>query len=138
MTDPKDNPAAPRSKVAEQALQVLRETREKIDPALLSRMKTLLSPLAKTPPQPAKGLEKKGGLFAAPEKTDAVTPPKAARSSSPSAAAATYGGVQRQAEKDASAPAKKEGPEMIPVDRQKIAQIVMKYMELREEKKPGH
>ena len=137
MTDPKDNPAAPRSKVAEQALQVLRETREKIDPALLSRMKALLSPLAKTPAQPAKGLENKGGLFAAPEKADVTPPQKTTRFSSPSVAAAVYGGVQKQTENDAAA-IKKDGPEMIPVDRQKIAQIVMKYMELREEKKPGN
>lgn len=134
MTDPKDNKPATRSKAAEQALQVLRDTRAKMDPDLLSRMKALLSPLAKMVPPAAapeaKGLEKKDGLFAAPEK-------KPVRSSSPSQAASTYGNVQKQAQ-PAPQPEKPDGPEMIPVDRQKIAKIVMKYMELREEKKPGN
>ena len=131
MTDPKDNQPPARSKAAEQALQVLRDTRAKMDPDLLSRMKALLSPLAKMmPPAPqpqGKGLEKKDGLFAAPEKPSV-------RSSTPSQAASLYGSVQNQT----ATSAKADGPEMIPVDRQKIAKIVLKYMELREEKKPGN
>lgn len=137
MTDPKDISPPARSKVAEQALQVLRDTRAKMDPDLLSRMKALLSPLAKmAPPAPTAhpegtGLEKKDGLFAAPEKP--IT-----RSSTPSQAASLYGSVQNQSPQADQPNAKSDGVEMIPVDRQKIAKIVLKYMELREEKKPGN
>lgn len=149
MTDPKDNSPAVRSKIAEQALQVLRETRAKMDPELLSRMKTLLSPLAKMPPSPQsaapaptpstlkphtssqpKGLERENGLFAADKKPQ--------KTSSPGAAASLYGNTQSQADKNIVKKASPLGPEMEPVDRQKIAKIVLKYMELREEKKPGN
>lgn len=134
MTNPKDNQPPARSKVAEQALQVLRETRAKMDPALLSRMKALLSPLAKMPPSAIPqtgGLEKKDGLFASPEK-------KPERTSSPSQAASAYGSIQKQAHSSVLKPEEFSSSDAEPVDRQKIAKIVLKYMELREEKKPGN
>lgn len=136
MTNPKDNQPPARSKVAEQALQVLRETRAKMDPALLSRMKALLSPLAKMPPsavpEQPRGLENKDGLFAA------APAEKPTRASSPSQAASVYGNIQKQAEASPSKAQDINTGDTEPVDRQKIAKIVLKYMELREEKKPGN
>lgn len=133
MTSPKDTRPQKRSKVAEQALQVLRDTRAKMDPDLLMRMKTLLAPLAKPqPPAAAKGLANKAGLFApAPKEQE---PPKPSKEATSAEVANLYGNASHKT----FASQKQDGPEMVPVDRQKIAKIVMKYMELREEKKPGN
>lgn len=93
-------------------MAILRDTRARIDPALLAVMKDKLSagvvpqkPVEKEP-QPLKQ-----GLF----KRDYKTPePPATATPTPVDTADEYG--------------------MVPVDKQKIAQIVLQYMKNREDK----
>lgn len=91
----------PASKILrERAMAILRNTRAKIDPKLLSAMKDQLSPAA---------MPKKDTVFKREEpqpETAAAPVPKSESSSR----------------------------EMEPVDRQKVAQIVLQYMKNREDK----
>lgn len=93
------NPAS--KLLRDRAMAILRNTRAKIDPKLLSAMKDQLSPAA----APKKDTVFKREEPAPAPRPDPV-PPKTESSS----------------------------PEMIPVDRQKVAQIVLQYMKNREDK----
>lgn len=101
--DGKDNHDKPVSRIIrERAMNILRDTRAKIDPALLHVMKEKLSPAAMGMVPPA------AQLVAKPE--PAPTPAKGADLKTSSA------------------------PETEPVDRQKIATIVLEYMKNRDDK----
>lgn len=148
MTDSGHQPPVKRRKILEHAMQVLRETRAKIDPELLSLMKKRISDagLAEPPAPPSATVLKQNdakGVFAE-KNVEALTVKKASPKASAAMGASVYAGVaatqnvpqkKSEAVQSASSPS---GPEMIPVDRQKVAAIIMEYMRLREEKKPGH
>ena len=99
----------------ERAMAILRDTRAKIDPALLSAMKERLAPMA-------------GGMAAV---TDDAKP----------ATTLKQGLFKRdykpvpQPEPEPAAVAEDVADEngMVPVDREKIAQIVLQYMKNRED-----
>jgi len=120
-------------------MAILRETRAKIDPDLLARMREKISAAGLAgKPAPAK-TDSKESVFSA-ELVEAMSkkkqaPPAAQPKTSANNAAATYAATAAPATPAKQDPSK---PEMVPVDRQKIAAIVMEYMRLREEKKPGH
>lgn len=122
-------PPVKRRKIIDQAMQVLRETQAKIDPQLLALMKSKISDagLAGTPPPARKG------VFS--EKTvETMSVKRAAPKTSAGQGAAAY--ASHQTARPVGTGAVSADSE--PVDRQKIAAIVMEYMRLREEKKPGH
>ena len=140
MSVPKDEKTAKSLKIREQAMQVLRETRAKIDPVLLKLMKDKIaaSGMVGKPTAGSPETSEKKGLFSA-ELVEAMSkkvPPVAPLKTSAANAAATYASAAKPAPVEAKADPSK--PEMVPVDRQKITAIVMEYMRLREEKKPGH
>lgn len=158
-----EDPQEKRRRITAHALQVLRETRAKIDPALLDHMKERLSAVAgltpgamadaqiaaPPPPRPQAAPH-------APAPVSGVQP--ADRAETPAAAPVEKemaapqgltrkGGLFENARKDTpkAAPVRqaKPAPEerddgMEPVDRQKISRIVMKYMQLREDGKAKH
>jgi hypothetical protein len=126
MTGSGQQPPVKRRKIIDQALQVLRETQAKIDPTLLALMKSKISDAGLAGP-PARR-----GVFA--EKTvETMSVKKPSPKTSAGQGAAAYAShAPRQP------PISAASSEAEPVDRQKIAAIVMEYMRLREEKKPGH
>ena len=101
-----DNPGS--RFIRERAMKVLRETRAKIDPALLAVMKERLSPIS--------------GQASAPPPTAPPLPATNAR--------ADHETVKSFSPQQFS-PSSQETAE--PVDRQKIAQIVLQYMKNRED-----
>lgn len=115
MTDRGDPTKAASRILRERAMAILRDTRAKIDPALLSAMKERLSPMA-------------AGMAPPKEETKAAPPLKQ--------------GVFKRDYKPVPAQAPEAPPAgdvvdengMVPVDRQKIAQIVLQYMKNREDK----
>ena len=115
MTDRGDAAKAASRILRERAMAILRDTRSRIDPALLAAMKERLSPAAGVNPPPEQGRggepQLKQGLF----KRD-YKPPS---------------GQVSQPEVFAEDQVDENG--MVPVDRQKIAQIVLQYMKNRED-----
>lgn len=116
MSDRGDPTKAASRILRERAMAILRDTRAKIDPALLAAMKERLSPMA-------------AGMAPPKEEAKAAPPLKQ--------------GVFKRDYKPVPAPepvapsvnedvADENG--MVPVDRQKIAQIVLQYMKNREDK----
>lgn len=132
-----DHSAGKRRKILDQAMDVLRETRAKIDPDLLKLMKDKIAASGMAGPVEAKGAQDKKGIYSAKD-VDALSVKKAAAKTSAGNAASAYAAQMKQAPKQNAADNKEKGPDMVPVDRQKVAAIVMEYMRLREEKKPGH
>ena len=126
MTSSNQQPPVKRRKIIDQAMQVLRETQAKIDPALLALMKSKIADagLAVSPPKP--------GVFTQ-KNVEAMSVKKPAPKTSAGQGASVYAA---QSGKPAAAGPVNSDAE--PVDRQKIAAIVMEYMRLREEKNPGH
>ena len=109
MTDRGDAAKAASRILRERAMAILRDTRSRIDPALLAVMKEKLSPAAAKPSVAEPEL--KQGLF----KRDYKQP-------------------EPQVQK--TAPPPEDVPDengMVPVDKQKIAQIVLQYMKNRED-----
>ncbi len=109
----------------ERAMNILRETRAKIDPQLLAHMKERLSkampPNGMAPPPqspPATGAAE-------------VPPPRKETVFKPEPPRGTVPPVPEPEKKPPASSA--SGPEMEPVDRQKIAQIVLEYMKQRQE-----
>lgn len=155
MTGSGQQPPVKRRKILDHAMQVLRETREKIDPNLLSLMKQRISDagLGELPKSmaaaPVKAKGSTDGVFNE-KNVDALTIKKeipAVPKTSAVLGAAAYAAKQdatplkTTSDIKAKTPPKTtdaNGAEVEPVDRQKIAAIVMEYMRLREEKKPGH
>jgi hypothetical protein len=129
MAGPTDESAAKSRKIKDQAMKILRETRAKIDPHLLSAMKEKFSAMApgmveaaKAPAQPA---------------TKPTAQPPLPKNSARGAAAMYSQTAQTTTE--TAKPAKPTAADTAePVDRQKVAQIVMEYMKLREESKTRH
>ncbi len=142
MKDPRTPPSRPpapssgKSKsVREQALETLRQTRQAMDPALLIRMNSFFSklqqpplplsptPVAATPAvKPAAPLKPVASITSLP------------RESSPPEKAKLLMEMLSQKKTSPAAPA----PTMTdsePTDRQKITEIVVKYMKLREDLK---
>lgn len=141
MTDSGHQPPVKRRKIMEHAMQVLRETRAKIDPELLSLMKKRISDagLAEPPAPPKKkpqNPDETKSVFAE-KNVEALTVKKPAPKASAVQGASAYAGAAT-VKTDTPKKEATSGPEMVPVDRQKVAAIVMEYMRLREEKKPGH
>ena len=101
-------------------MKILRETRAKIDPNLLSAMKEKLSAMAP-------------GMLETPSTTKPADQVSIVPKNSARGAAALY---SQTAQKTTAA--KPAGEDAEPVDRQKVAQIVMEYMKLREESKTRH
>ncbi len=132
--------AGKRRKILDQAMEVLRETRAKIDPELLSAMKERISAAGLAGPVEPKGAQGKKGVYSAGD-VDGLSVKKVSHpKTSAGNAAAAYAAQQaaKPAETNVTTSKTAMGPEMVPVDRQKVAAIVMEYMRLREEKKPGH
>ncbi len=114
MSDRGDPTKAASRIIRERAMAILRDTRSRIDPALLAAMKERLSPHMPPEQQTTKSeAPLKQGLFKRDYKP--VTPP-----AEPPKAEAPLMDV-----------ADENG--MVPVDRQKIAQIVLQYMKNRED-----
>ena len=114
MSDRGDPTKAASRIIRERAMAILRDTRSRIDPALLAAMKERLAPQMPPEQQPPKSEPAlKQGLF----KRDYKPVP------APSAAPV--------AETPAMDVADENG--MVPVDRQKIAQIVLQYMKNRQD-----
>ena len=114
MTDRGDAAKAASRILRERAMAILRDTRARIDPALLAAMKERLSPAAA---QPAKESETpipalKQGLF------------KREYGLAPTADALLSAPVEDIVDENG----------MVPVDRQKVAQIVLQYMKNREDR----
>lgn len=110
MTDRGDPSKAGSRIIRERAMAILRDTRARIDPALLAAMKERLSPkpASQNPPEEKIPYQPKEGVF----KREYMQPEQQV---------AALGDV-----------ADENG--MVPVDKQKIAQIVLQYMKNREEK----
>lgn len=104
-------------------MKILRETRAKIDPHLLSAMKERFSSMVP-------GADPNMPLSAKPAPDVKPAAPKA----SAKGAAALYA----QTAQASVAPPSEPDNKTEPVDRQKVAQIVMEYMKLREESKTRH
>lgn len=126
MADPTDESAAKSRKIKDQAMKILRETRAKIDPQLLSAMKERFSSFVP-------GADPNMPLSSKPVETPPAAKP-AMPKTSPKSAAALYS----QMAQVAVPPLKAEDNKMEPVDRQKVAQIVMEYMKLRQDSKTKH
>lgn len=112
MSDRGDPAKAASRIIRERAMAILRDTRSRIDPALLAAMKERLSPkVAAEPPAAKEPPPLKQGVF----KRD-------------------YKPVQPEMPVSA-APAMDEADEngMVPVDKEKIAKIVLQYMKNRED-----
>lgn len=109
-------------------MQVLRETRAKIDPELLALMKDRISAAGLAGP-----MEKKG-VFSE-ERVAELSVQKATPKVSAHQGASVYAA---QLSKPAAPEKIAETAAAEPVDRKKVAAIVLEYMRLREEKKPGH
>lgn len=160
MNDRGDPTKAASRILRERALAILRETRSKIDPALLSAMKERLSPMAAAMKPPSPQAQPIPGAQAQPQSQfqpqaqslaqagPHVRSPSAAPEEKP-APALKQGLFKRDykpvPEESATNERAKAGhasvaPEdiadengMVPVDRQKIAQIVLQYMKNRED-----
>lgn len=132
MTGEDDKNSAKSRSIRDQAMAVLRETRAKIDPKLLSLMKDKLSKVVMppVPPETPKKSVFSEEKVAELSRASPVVPPKVAANRGASVYAST--------EKKAEAAKASDGPEMIPVDRKKVAQIVMEYMKHRQEKGSTH
>ncbi len=113
-------------------MQVLRETRAKIDPVLLAVMKDKISKTGLAGPMASTTQASQKSVFSD-KQVEALTAKKPSPKTSASQGAGVY--AAQAARPSKPDPSK---PETEPVDRQKIAAIVMEYMRLREEKKPGH
>jgi hypothetical protein len=141
MTGSGHQPPVKRRKILDHAMQVLRETRAKIDPDLLALMKQRISAAGLAePPAPPKvkaGLQEKDKSVFAEKNVEAMTIKKAVPKASALKGASAYAEVATTKD-NISRTSASSGPEMVPVDRQKVATIVLEYMRLREEKKPGH
>lgn len=120
MSDRGDPTKAASRILRERAMAILRDTRAKIDPALLAVMKERLSSAMPKEMMPPPSVQEKAppplkdGLF----KREYKAP------------------VRETAPAVPATPAVDEADEngMVPVDRQKIAQIVLQYMKNREDK----
>lgn len=149
--------------IRERAMAILRDTRSKIDPKLLDAMKdhlTAVMPAGSIPGTPDADMPLSGRTTAEPGKAPKAAAPAAAAAYRQTSAAVkpptqtaekkdSFSAVMKMQETPAakappvsqpSYPAKMldapSGPsETEPVDRQKIAQIVLEYMKNREE---GH
>jgi hypothetical protein len=132
-----DQSAGKRRKILDQAMEVLRETRAKIDPELLNAMKDKISAAGLAGPVQPKGAQEKKGIYSA-EDVSGLSVKKVPKPKTTAGNAASAYAAQQAAKPFEAKSSKDVGPEMVPVDRQKVAAIVMEYMRLREEKKPGH
>jgi hypothetical protein len=140
MTGPTDDSAEKSRKIKAQAMKILRETRAKIDPQLLSAMKERFSAMVP-------GYDADMPLSSKTPATQSKQPP-AQKTVPPKASAAVGAALYSQSAKVAkpepdvkakALPEKEyEDGDMVPVDRQKVAQIVMEYMKLREGSKTRH
>jgi hypothetical protein len=111
MSDRGDPAKAASRIIRERAMAILRDTRSRIDPALLAAVKERLSPKAAVEPQAAKDEPAlKQGLF----KRDYKPVPPEAPVAPPMVDEADENG-------------------MVPVDKEKIAKIVLQYMKNRED-----
>jgi hypothetical protein len=135
MAGPKETPSAKSQTIRDQAMAILRETRAKIDPKLLSFMKDKLGK-----PQPQKSPEApKGNVFsddqiaALSQVKPTAMPPKVGVG----LGASVYASTQKKSDAS-SAAGEPDASGMIPVDRQKVAKIVMEYMKNRQEKGSRH
>jgi hypothetical protein len=134
MTGPTDDSAEKSRKIKAQAMKILRETRAKIDPQFLSAMKERFSAMV-----PGFDADMPLSTGTASDKAQATSDLPKGPKTSAKAGAAIYSQSSKVSEmaQEAREPEYQDG-DMVPVDRQKVAKIVMEYMKLREGSKTRH